>query len=1145
MSGPRRPGDYPAAVVTTSIVEPLPGSAPPPDPETVPPVVAVMVTHQPGPTWEDSLQSLAQQTYANLVVFVVETAGTTPPTPAVATVATDPAALAALVIAASDVDDAVPAGTRGAGAPQGADGRAGEIPGDDMRDPGSVAARLRAVLPEAHLLALETDPGYGPASNEAIGAVEGAAFLLLCHDDVVFDPQAVQVMVEEAFRSNAGIVGPKVVTWDDPGRLAQVGMGADKFGAPAPLVERGELDQEQHDAVRDVFYIPGGAMLVRADLFASLGGFDPGIDFIGEDLDLCWRAHIAGARVLVAPAATIAHREAWDERRSPVERRRLAFRHRLRAQLVCYGRWHRWRVLPQSFVLAVIEAFASLALGRVEHARAVTAAWTANLGDLGSIRERRRIVKRTRRVKDKEIRTLQAGGSARVAAFFRGQLGSNDDRLASMAGTGRDLAATLRSSTTRASIAAWVFVLAVFAFGSRDLLTAPIPAVGEFVAFPSGADALLREWVSGYHAAGLGSGAANPTAFGLLGGLGVAFFGAMGQLRRVLILGMLPLGALGMWRLAKPIGSRRSRIVALVVYAVIPVAVNSIGIGRWSGLVSYALAPWIINQLARASRLAPFGAVGDEAGPGIVERPVRQRVLILGVVTAIGAAFVPYLLVLVPGIAVAMAAGGLLVGQVRGVLRMLGVAIAAVALALVLHLPWTLDFVTPAWAQLAGTASVGRPDLPLDEILRFSTGTVVASPLSWAVLVTAALAVLVGRRWRLAWAVRGWAVAVASWGIVWFAAQGRFVGYLPAPEVLLAPAAAGLALASALGMASFEVDLPDYHFGWRQIASLLAGAALVVALVPMLQRSVDGSWTLPHGDFDQLLTNLDSPSDSFRIAWIGEPVVMPLEGWPLDAPAIEQPGADGQPGRLVYATTTGRTPTVQNLWPGSDDGATSALRAALQDAAAGQTDRLGALLAPMGIEYLVVPQRLAPAPYSSEVRSSPTALLDMLADQLDLARVELPAGLTVYRNTAWGPATARLPRDAAIPPGGASALTDRVIPSLAGAPDAVPNDTGFASAAGAIPGPATVYVASASSDRWQLKVNGTPQVRGPALGWANQYTVDASGQITLQYQTSKVRYLWLAAQVLLWLVVLGYLWRTRVAKEDARDRAHVREVHDL
>jgi hypothetical protein len=41
---------------------------------------------------------------------------------------------------------------------------------------------------------------------------------------------------------------------------------------------------------------------VRADLFSALGGFDAGIDYLGEDLDLCWRAHLAGARVLICAA---------------------------------------------------------------------------------------------------------------------------------------------------------------------------------------------------------------------------------------------------------------------------------------------------------------------------------------------------------------------------------------------------------------------------------------------------------------------------------------------------------------------------------------------------------------------------------------------------------------------------------------------------------------------------------------------------------------------------------------------------------------------------------------------------------------------------------------------------------------------------
>ena len=46
-------------------------------------------------------------------------------------------------------------------------------------------------------------------------------------------------------------------------------------------------------------------MLVRTDLFEELEGFDPATFPGAEDLDLCWRARLAGARVLVVPDARV------------------------------------------------------------------------------------------------------------------------------------------------------------------------------------------------------------------------------------------------------------------------------------------------------------------------------------------------------------------------------------------------------------------------------------------------------------------------------------------------------------------------------------------------------------------------------------------------------------------------------------------------------------------------------------------------------------------------------------------------------------------------------------------------------------------------------------------------------------------------
>ena len=303
------------------------GSDPTPLPAVIPPVVVVMVTHDPGPWFEETLASLADQTYPDLGFLVIDTASAEDPT-----------------------------------------------------------ERVHAVLPAAHVHVLDHDPGYGGAVNRVSEMVEGAAFYLFAHDDIALEPDTVRSLVEEAFRSNAGVIGPKLVDWHDPTRLLQVGMGADKTGVLAPYVEVGELDQEQHDAVRDVFAVPGACSLVRVDLFEALGGFDEAIDYLGEDLDLCWRAHALGARVMVAPQARVRHLEALGERIEIDDRRRRFARHRLRTALVAYGWWHRTKVLPQALVWAVVEALYGVLSGHPDQARDVLSAWTWNLRNLGSAR---------------------------------------------------------------------------------------------------------------------------------------------------------------------------------------------------------------------------------------------------------------------------------------------------------------------------------------------------------------------------------------------------------------------------------------------------------------------------------------------------------------------------------------------------------------------------------------------------------------------------------------------------------------------------------------------------------------------------------------------------------------------------------------
>ena len=103
------------------------------------------------------------------------------------------------------------------------------------------------------------------------------------------------------------IVGPKIVSWDDPAVLEEVGMAIDRFGYPYKGLEQGEIDLGQHDRATEVFYVTSTVMLVRHDVFKRMRGFDSHLGAYSEDLDLCWRARLLGYSVRLEPGAVARH----------------------------------------------------------------------------------------------------------------------------------------------------------------------------------------------------------------------------------------------------------------------------------------------------------------------------------------------------------------------------------------------------------------------------------------------------------------------------------------------------------------------------------------------------------------------------------------------------------------------------------------------------------------------------------------------------------------------------------------------------------------------------------------------------------------------------------------------------------------------
>ncbi len=1143
--------------------------------------------------------------------------------------------------------------------------------------------RVAAVAPKAYVRRARRRRGFAAAANEVLEAVEGASHYMFCHDDVVPAPNAVRLLVEEALRSNAGIVAPKLVDWWAPDRMLSAGMGVDGYAVSVPLVERGELDQQQHDVVRDVFYAPSACLLVRADLFATLGGFDVGYGLVGEDLDLGWRGHLAGARVVFAPGARVRHVEAtengrraldgslragagesasdvasvdesarhpaapepppegegdwWDLRRWDEEdaegvgadagasapggagsaegagssdgagsaggpggavahrggrrrrhkgavaedpaddeewepawtgRRRghrevgagaagragaagdvgegaprgvtaggtptparprgpdaaaldqLRAESRLRVLASDYGAIRAVLRLVPLLVFAVVDACVTVVRrGRVAAWRALRP-WGILVRDARAIARRRAATRRIRAVSDRAVTVLQARGVTRLRAAFR----SSPD-----AAPERDAPLTWRRGRQIGPAGAWL-ALAVVAYGSRRLFAAHLPTIGELGAWPS-LGALRGAALSGWRTTGLGVSGPAPAAFGLFALAGVLVAGHTTLLQHILVLGMLPIGAIGAIRLARPLGSRRARVVAMVAYLAIPLPYNALADGRWSGLVAYAALPWLLGLLARATGLAPFdesGATGDEDGS---RRPVRQplsagrRVVATALLLAAAGAVEPALLPLAILVAVALGVGSALTGRLRAGWRAVVLAGAGAAGAVVLLAPWSIGWMPPVgeWAAFSGPAAGGRA-AHLSTLLRFQTGPLGAGPLGYALLVAAAFPLLVGRGWRHDWAVRMWVVALGSWALAWAAQHAALgVGWPPA-DVLLVPAAIAIAVCVGLGVAAFELDLSGYHFGWRQAASVVAAAAACAACLPVLVRSVDGGWRQPTTGFDGVLPWLAAKraDGDFRVLWIGAPGVLPLASWRLDA-------------HTAYATSVDGVPDLTDQWPGTSRGPTRLLAQAITLARRGLTTDVGHLLAPMGVRYIVVVEAASPlSPTPDQVQPIAADLTVGLTSQLDLETVDRATALTVYQNDAWAPLRVQLP-DGAV---AAAQLNDpraaRAVDLSAGLA-VLPHGSGATGATGVLPTGAVVEVAAAPSNHWRLSVAGKSAARRAGFGSANLFTVGAGGPASLHYGTPIGWRLADVAEAGLWVVALLVVVRGRRREAEVAD----------
>jgi GT2 family glycosyltransferase len=103
-----------------------------------------------------------------------------------------------------------------------------------------------------------------------------------------------------AFDGEQVEAGPPLRLLNSAGTAITAEGEAQDYGSELP-------DDGRFDAVEERFSACGGAMVMRAETVSHLGPFAGRFFAYYEDLDWCWRARLAGYRIIYDPSATVTH----------------------------------------------------------------------------------------------------------------------------------------------------------------------------------------------------------------------------------------------------------------------------------------------------------------------------------------------------------------------------------------------------------------------------------------------------------------------------------------------------------------------------------------------------------------------------------------------------------------------------------------------------------------------------------------------------------------------------------------------------------------------------------------------------------------------------------------------------------------------
>ena len=284
---------------------------------------------------------------------------------------------------------------------------------------------VRKEFPQVDLIGNEKNLGYAGGCNQGINKSNTPYVLLLNNDTKM--PQNFLAEMLSAIEQDEKIamVQPKILSIQNKDMFDYSGAAGGELDIFAYPFARGrifdevEKDLQQYDAIdENCFWTSGCALLLRKTVIDEIGDLDEDFFAHQEEIDLNWRAQLAGYRNVVSTKTFIYHYSGYTMRTD--NQRKMFLNHR--NNLIMMIKNYSWQsliiLLPLRILLELITVAADFIFWEGKRAKAAIQSLFDLFKNISPIIKKRKKVQGLRKVTDRKIMENMYKGSIVFAHFI-------------------------------------------------------------------------------------------------------------------------------------------------------------------------------------------------------------------------------------------------------------------------------------------------------------------------------------------------------------------------------------------------------------------------------------------------------------------------------------------------------------------------------------------------------------------------------------------------------------------------------------------------------------------------------------------------------------------------------------------------------